>query len=357
MASSNFSSYSRICVDCAEDCGRSLQTVGRVTVKDGFMRVLWCNSGMSFAFTGSHIIITLGEMTYEDPVYIKMTIDGTVYKFGISTGKERLMVEGLRDTEHKVLIERITEGLTPILFKSIAFYGKKPAVRPCRNANKNRRIEFLGDSLTCGYGVLAEPTVAEFNTFEEDSTRTAPYIVGKQLKADIRTVCLSGKGMVCNCNGDRSDHRACNFFKYDDFDGNMHDFSTWKPHLTVINIGTNDAWGGADEEEYINEMRRFAMFVREVYPKTKILWLCGMLCAQYYAGPLAELVKELGGAENGYYLLRFDSIETREGERGGGGHPNARAQIRFSKTLLKQIRHITGWTAKDDAADESEQDR
>lgn len=340
-----YSSYSRICINCAADKGQKLAPIGRVTYKNGYLRILWCNSGFKFVFRGSHINIALGEMKYDDPVYIKITVDNTVYKFAVSTGKERLMIEGLHDGVHYVLVERITEGLTPVLFKSVTLFGSKIVVRPSR-VSATKRIEFLGDSLTCGYGVLAEPTVAEYNTYEEDSTRTAAYMAGTAFKADIRTICLSGKGMVCNCNGDRSDHRACNFFKYDDFDGTMHDFSTWQPSLLVINIGTNDAWGAATESEYIDEMRKFAHFVREVYPDTRVLWLCGMLGAQYYAEPLAALIKELGGEKEGYYMLKFEPIEKYDGERGGGGHPNLRAQTRFSKALIRHIHSIMNWPVK-----------
>lgn len=343
LSALSYSSYSRICIDCANDPNGILHHIGRVSFKDGFMRLVWCNSGVMFAFKGNQLRVALGETQYEAPVYIKITVDETVYKFAVSTGKERLIIEGLDDCDHQVLIERITEGLVPVLLKSITLYGRKPSVRTCR-MNTKRRIEFLGDSLTCGYGVLAEPTVAEFNTFEEDSTCTAPYIVGRELKADIRTICLSGKGMVCNCNGERFDHRACDFFKYDDFDGTLHNFALWEPQLLVINIGTNDAWGGASEEEYIDEMRKFVVFVNEVYPKTKILWLCGMLGDKYFASGLSKLIRELGGAKNGYYMLRFDGIENHDGETGGGGHPNVHAQIRFAKALLKQIRLIMGWT-------------
>lgn len=343
----SFSSYSRICINCGADGGKILQPIGRVACKDGYMRVVWCNSGMTFSFVGNRMLITLGEAEYDAPVYVRITVDDTVYKFAVSTGKERLIIESLSDADHRVTIERTTEGLTPLLFKSIAFYGSKPSVR-ARRLPAIRRIEFIGDSLTCGYGVLADPTVSEFNTFEEDSTCAAAYLTGQMLKADTRTICLSGKGVVCNCNGDRTDRKAGDFFKWDDLDGTPHNFKSWRPHVLVINIGTNDAWGNAPEDEYIAAMRELALFARDVYPNAKIIWLCGMLGSQFYADALSKMIKELGGSKCGYYMLRFDGIENHPGEVGGGGHPNAKAHARFAKTLTAYLRTITGWTQKRD---------
>ncbi len=328
-------------VKCCEDGGKCLYPLGRTVVKDDCLCAPWCNSGFAFNFIGTGFIVSLGEVCLPDTAYVKIVVDNSVYKFAVVNGKEKLMVENLAEKRHRVRVLRVTEGTVSIRFDLVTVVGKEPRFMSPETRTQ-RRIEFLGDSLTCGYGTLAPSTVPGFNTFEEDSTQAYAYFTAEALKAEARTVCLSGKGMVCNCNGNRDDYRACEFFKYDDFEGAKHDFTAWQPDVLVINIGTNDAWGGAKEDEFIAQSRLFLEFARSVYPKAQILWVGGIY-APYYGEGLKELIRSLGGKDAGYHLLMLECFTADKNEVGGGGHPNAKAHIRFSKAVAKKICSVTGW--------------
>ena len=55
-----------------------------------------------------------------------------------------------------------------------------------RKLGCNERLEFLGDSITAGYGVLAPKDRNTFYTYEEDSTSTYAYMTAQLLdKMDL----------------------------------------------------------------------------------------------------------------------------------------------------------------------------
>lgn len=333
-------------VKCSEDGGKYLYPLGRTVVKDDCLCAAWCNSGFAFNFIGTGFIISLGSIAQTE-IYVKIIVDNTVYKFAVINGAEKLMVENLKEKRHRVRVLRVTEGTVSLRFDLVTVVGNEPRFMSPEIRTK-RRIEFLGDSLTCGYGTLAPGTVSVYNTFEEDSTQAYAYLTAEALKAEARTICLSGKGMVCNCNGNREDYRACNFFKTDDFEGADHDFNAWQPDVLVVNIGTNDSWGGAKEDEFISESRKFAEFARSVYPKAQILWVGGIY-APYYGDALKEMIRSLGGKDAGYHIMMLDSFCNNKDEVGGGGHPNVKAHIRFSKAVAKKICSVTGWKCTEEA--------
>lgn len=61
---------------------------------------------------------------------------------------------------------------------------------------KLHTIEFIGDSITCGYGVDDEYELHSFSTATEDVTKTYAYLTAQQLKADYSMVSYSGYGII-----------------------------------------------------------------------------------------------------------------------------------------------------------------
>lgn len=62
--------------------------------------------------------------------------------------------------------------------------------------NKTHKIEFIGDSITCGYGVDAKDQNESFKTDTEDFSKTYAYKTAEALDADYSVVSYSGYGVV-----------------------------------------------------------------------------------------------------------------------------------------------------------------
>ena len=64
------------------------------------------------------------------------------------------------------------------------------------------RISFIGDSITCGYGVEAENGLERFSTFTENAEKSYAGLVSEALDMDRELDCYSGYGIVSAWTGD-----------------------------------------------------------------------------------------------------------------------------------------------------------
>ena len=70
-------------------------------------------------------------------------------------------------------------------------------------AEKKMKIEFIGDSITCGYGVDDEVKEHHFSTATEDATKTYAYKAAEALDTDYSIVAYSGHGIISGYSGER----------------------------------------------------------------------------------------------------------------------------------------------------------
>ena len=150
-------------------------------------------------------------------------------------------------------------------------------IRPTKK--KERRILFIGNSLTAGYGVCGSEKDERFTTQTEDVTRGYSWLTARALHADPWMVAWSGCGVLSRWippeeTGPRTDHLMPEVFAQEtrpEFD----------PQLILINIGTNDASytrGNREREAAFTE--KYVSFVKQVamvYPEAEIVLLYGMM--------------------------------------------------------------------------------
>jgi len=323
-----------------EDGEKHFRTHGRYTIKHGCYAFDWSNSGISFNFTGTGFILSFGEFQFNEPSYIKVFIDGREQRFAVTSGKEKIIYENLPEKRHRVQIIRITESEHPLLFKDILLFGKeqKFLLPPF---DKPKKIEFIGDSITCGYGVIANPTETKYKTYQQDSTMTYAFFTAKELDADAHYICISGKGIVCNCNGEK-DLEIPIFFEYASRCKEQWDYAKWVPNVVVINAGTNDVGGAISDRSFAFASINFIRQIHSKYPDAQIIWVYGMLNDKY-ATAIKNAIKEVNKDDEKVHFLYAESINKFSGETGANGHPNTKANMRVAKLLTKKIKSVTGW--------------
>ncbi len=323
---------------------------GRHTEEDGMLAFDWTNSGFAFTFVGTGFIISLGSYSHDCPAYVKITVDGNrSQRFAVTNGGEKLIIEGLSDKRHRVTVLKITEGEPKLRFDTVTLLGNAAELRNPPN-NCPRKIEFIGDSITCGYGVLGLPTDPTYLTFQQDGTRSYAGITAERFGADARFIAISGKGIVCNCNGDRSDIKAGEYYNMQSRTGGICN-DGWTPDVVVINIGTNDCGGPAPNDEFSDAVRDLVAKVRARYPEAHIIWMYGMM-SQHYSEVLRETLRDISKSDSKVHFLFVDTVFGNESETGANGHPNVRASVRASALLCKKIRSLTGWRNKLAVSDE-----
>ena len=137
---------------------------------------------------------------------------------------------------HRIEVKKANEGqFSSLLLKSITV---RDAEAHLIESPRKKRIEFFGDSITCGYGVLAESNRETFSMATEDSRYTYAAIAADEIGYEASLVSYSGIAIAVS-------PFVSNGFSmmdvYDTVDGTKkYDIAAHPSDLFVINLGTND---------------------------------------------------------------------------------------------------------------------
>ena len=315
--------------------------LGKTYTKEKALVLPWNDSGFSFHFYGTGFVLHFGAYPCPEVPYVRVWVDGRPsQRFAVTNGSEKILIDGLCEGAHTAKILRVTEGMDPIIVKNVAITGLEPKLLN-KPAERPLRLAFIGDSITCGYGVVGASTTAGYLTDEQDSSRSYAYLTAELLDAEIQLSGASGKGIVANCNGDRADMTLRQAFAYKDRQGGEWDHSAWIPDLTVINAGTNDAWGGVSDEEFTETAQLLMQEVRAAFPGKPIIWCYGVM-DQTKMGAVEAAVNAFNNTYGNAYYLPVDTMYGKPEEVGGGGHPNTVTSDRVSKILAAKIKEVLG---------------
>jgi lysophospholipase L1-like esterase len=241
-------------------------------------RFAWSGSSFEVRFTGSSLTMRLRAAALDTATPYSVRVDERApVVVDVSSARERYeLATGLDPAHpHVVVATREAEanaGVHELLGVELAPGG---SFLPPRE--RRLRIEVVGDSITCGYGVLGADAQCGFTYATERASEAYAARLGRALDADVTTVCWSGRGIVRNYDGSTTGTMPELFERTLPADPPVPwTFATSRPpDAVVINLGTNDFLGGegrpldlvAFEDAYV----RFARRVRDVYPRAALL--------------------------------------------------------------------------------------
>ena len=214
---------------------------------------------------------------------------------------------------------------------------------------KDRKIEFIGDSITCGYGVLGGPK-APFSTETESADDAFAVQCAGALDADYQLVSFSGIGVISRYiepeeNEPLTDvlmpalypHTDAVLAKRYGWRPESWDFSSFCPQVVVINLGTNDdsyTRGIREREERFEE--EYCEFVRNIHrrnPEAEIVCTFGVM-SQRLLPRVEEAVQRL--SESGVPVRMYREEPMPPGEvTGCDGHPSAQRQRKMAESLTE----------------------
>lgn len=313
--------------------------LGKTYTKENSLILPWNDSGFSFRFYGTGIALHFGTYPCPEVPYLRIWVDERPsQRFAVTNGSEKIIIDELSEGEHTARILRVTEGMDPIEVKSVAIIGLVPQLLD-KPSERPLRLAFIGDSITCGYGVVGASTTAGYLTHEQDSSRSYAYLTAELLNAEVQLSGASGKGIVANCEGNREDMTLRQAFAWKNRQGEVWNHSAWTPDLTVINAGTNDAWGGISDEEFIGVAQLLMQEVRASFPEKPIVWCYGVM-DQTKMNAVETAVNKFNNTYGNAYYLPVDTMYGKPEEIGGGGHPNTVTSERVSKILAAKIKEV-----------------
>ncbi len=214
--------------------------------------------------------------------------------------------------------------------------------------NKTLSIEFIGDSITCGYGVESKPSDS-FSTSTENFTKSYAYLTAKELDADYTTCCYSGYGIVSGYSADGTKDGKRLLPDCYGLTSDYKDYATdWdfseECDVIVINLGTNDMnYVAADPEAHGNEFvegyKAFLQNVRKKRPDSYIICTMGTMGGKDIYELIERAVSEYGDEKITTY---FSQTHTMRDGMGADGHPSKKTQQYSADVLAEKIRNVLG---------------
>ena len=237
-------------------------------------------------------------------------------------------------------------------------YGKKPEFRgfllddgttlAAPPKRPKHRIEFIGNSITCGYGNESLNRKCGFADSTENHYLTYASILCRMLDAEEYCTARSGIGVYRNYNGKREGD-ADNMSDWYDYTclydaSQKWDHSKFRPEVICVNLGTNDlSTKNHDIELYKKAYRKFILHLHEVQPQAKIVMLTGSMLWGEYLNEQKKALNELQSefVQQGIATYRFD-MSQQDGTFGYGGswHPSARQHEIMAGELLPLLSRL-----------------
>jgi len=228
-----------------------------------------------------------------------------------------------------------------------------------------RRIEFVGDSITCGFGDRVSthhPDDFPFTSANEDCSLSWGALTAEALGARFVATAYSGRGVFRNYDaseGGTVPELYGTIFP-DRAGAAPWDTSRYVPDVLVVNLGTNDYSSlqtlddlgpEAFDAGFSGAYRAFLAELRTYYPKAAIVCAVGpMLSDGEPAGQrswtriqlaVSDLVDSL--REAGDRSIRYLRLEPQTGPYGEDWHPSAATHARMAAAAVRLIRSATGW--------------
>lgn len=256
-----------------------------------------------------------------------------------------LLADSLSEGPHSLRVAYAIEGWEKHPeFHGFIIGGDNAALLPAPE-RPELRIEFIGNSITCGYGTEADNGSVRYSYDNQNHTLSYAYLTARALDADFNVVARSGIGMYRSYNGPREgtpDERMPGEYDRTLIYNPAHYWNhrSFRPDIICINLGTNDtSLGNYDIEAFELAYKKFLVHLRTLQPQAKIVMLTGPMLHGEALKDVTEVLDRLAETDDHYY--RFDLSE-QTGELGYGAdhHPSAAQAARNGEELTAYLRTI-----------------
>jgi hypothetical protein len=331
------------------DGGLWVRLIGRHDMGDlAGPRFAWPGSAIEATFIGRRIAVRLRGSSD----LFSVILDGKEQTTLVATPARELypVVDGLVPGEHQLTLVKRTEplvGETQLLGFELDEGGRLQV--PVMGAAR-RRIEFIGDSVTAGFGVLGYDETCAFSPETEDFTVSFAALTARALDAEPVAVAWSGRGVVRNYADEPGEPMPVLYERtLPAHPDSRWDFRRWIADAVVVNLGTNDFSVGQCPSlpDFIDAYVGLLHRVRTVYPRVFLFCCLGPMLS---GAELREARRAIMRAVDILHAEGAESVaflefppHTRSEGYGCDGHPSARTHRRMSAQLTAAIRAALGW--------------
>ena len=344
----------------------NVRFIGRAKKVEDTLWLTYSGTGMEFEFTGTYASVSVKA----DDAY---SIQNNQARIAIYVNGERVVDDMVDQAEETytvfesetsrnciIKVLKLSEvRMSTVGISKISVVADDDTIKP--TAESGRLIEFIGDSITCGYGIDDDDPTHSFSTATEDVTKAFAYKTAELLEADYSMVAISGFGVISGKSDDGSkqemqslpwyyDRMGATFSIYLDkyvAQNVLWDFEGREPDVIVINLGSNDNTYTLSDEEKNKEFAlgylSFLKQIRAKNPNATIICTLGMVAEDLF--PCIEYAAWWYTMETGdtnIHTLRLDIQKEADGYA-ADWHPSEKTHDKAAEKLTAKIKEIMGW--------------
>jgi lysophospholipase L1-like esterase len=322
----------------------NIQYTGRIDFADPKKPRFWAPGVyITATFEGStcDIVVAdevLGGKTHN---YLEVVVDGKPTRLKLTSKENTLRVaENLPGKRHTLVVCKDTEAGIGYL----QFVGVKCARLLPPPPKPTRKIEFIGNSITCGTGSDLSAVPCGKGEWHDQHNAYLAYgpLVARALNAQWHLSAVSGIGLVRSCCDmgivmpevfDKINQRANSL---------AWDFARYQPDVVTITLGQND--GVQDSAKFCGAYVAFIKVVRSKYPKAHLVCLTSpmadaklMAVLQRYLTGVVSAVQASGdqAVSKFFYSRRYNS--------GCDNHPDLAEHQLIANELGAYLQSTLGW--------------
>lgn len=341
----------------------NVKLLGRTYYEEDRLYCALSGTGVEFTFTGTKCSITVAGDNNSDST---SQADNHA-RVGIYVNGERV-IDDMVDNKQEVydvfqsdepqevtlsLVKLSESPMSTIAITDINVTGT--AIKP--TPNKEKLIEFIGDSITCGYGVDDPNKDHHFSTKTEDVTKAYAYKTAQALDVDYSMVSFSGYGIISGYSDGNNKVPAQAVPRYYTKLGyswatngtfspaaEEWDFSKRQPDVIVVNLGTNDDSYTKNiaerQEEYVAGYVEFLKTIRENNPDAKIVCALGIMGDRLFDS--VQKAVDTYSAETGDTAVSALKFDVQDGADGYSAdwHPSVTTHDKASQKLVEYLKTI-----------------
>ncbi|MBQ8741554.1 MAG: hypothetical protein IJY79_08415 [Clostridia bacterium] len=286
------------------------------------------------------------EVTAKAGVYYSVFVDGKLTEERAVTESGTnyiILARGLSEGSHNIKFVRATEGRGGNLLTAVSIQFDEGRSVVSGSAQSDVLIEFLGDSLTSGYGNLTTSVVEKASDLKyQNSLKAYPYLIAEKLGFDYRIVSMSG--IALKERTDNNNNRYPAFYDFYCLENYYKDktqkYTSSNPQdvdIVVVNLGTNDVSKGlfdTDDAAQVEEYSRlYAELITNIGYRTdaKIVFVSGVGWCHTQKGAYDAAKAKLNtlGYNNVYV---YDCLTYNSG---GENHPSENEHQEAADAIIK----------------------
>ncbi len=256
-----------------------------------------------------------------------------------------VLADSLAEGAHTARIAYAIEGheKQPEI-RSFEIFGPDAELLPAPK-RPELKIEFIGNSITCGYGTEADSGQVHFSYDNENHTLSYAYLTARALDADFNVVAKSGIGVYRSYGGPiegtpgnrMPDLYDRTLYYTPDYEW---DHSSFEPDIITINLGTNDtSLELFDSELFEAKYNEFLDHLRDIHPEAKIVVLNGPMLNGHWLETVSASLDRMAEGREG--VTRFDFTPCT-GELGYGAdfHPSRAQAVLMAQELIPYLQSL-----------------